>query len=85
MTLSVDIKVADQHLGTAWITNVAHPETGDHPAVGVDDLHHYSYAIFPGGTTRTGQPLVTGYVDHYRSEGAWELVRRVLNDVGPPT
>lgn len=73
MTLYVDVRANRKIIATAQITNTGHPKDGTHPDD--DDLRFYRYSV---AELHRSQRI--GRVEHHRSDGAWELVRKVLED-----
>lgn len=79
MTLYAQLSVnSDEAFATAVISNLGHPDGKDPKA---DDLRLYCYDIMTTGKHVDDCP--SGEVLHRRSEGAWELLRKVLNDAAP--
>lgn len=75
MPLTVELSINNRSLGSAFIRNIGRVTADEE-----NDLTRYSYAIFPSSTTHTGVPAAKGHVHHHRNEGAWALVKRVLED-----
>lgn len=75
MTMYVTLSVGTTPIGTAVISNLGHPD-GGHPLD--DDLRRYEYHVITLGAHDDHCP--SGEVQHHRNDGAWELLRRILDD-----
>ena len=72
MSLTVELKIGRRVIGEAVIVNLGHPETGEH--CDEDDLRLYRYDVF-----HDGKVVCKDEVEHRRGDGAWVLVKKVLN------
>ena len=63
--LTVDLKINGDLIGHMYIVNVSH----------LLEDSEYEYTIYDVA----GRKCTTDFIEHKRSEGAWELVQRIIN------